>query len=38
MIDLRKKTLFLLDMDFTIYRVDRLFDGTLDFLRRVRER
>lgn len=38
MIDLRKKTLFLLDMDGTIYLGDRLFDGTLDFLRRVRER
>lgn len=38
MIDLSKKKLFLLDMDGTIYLGDRLFDGTLDFLRRVRER
>lgn len=38
MIDLTKKTLFLLDMDGTIYLGDRLFDGTLDFLRRVREK
>lgn len=38
MIDLTKKKLFLLDMDGTIYLGDRLFDGTLDFLRRVREK
>lgn len=38
MIDLKKKKLFLLDMDGTIYLGDTLFDGTLDFLRRVRER
>ena len=38
MIDLARKKLFLLDMDGTIYLGDRLFDGTLDFLRRVRER
>lgn len=37
MIDFKKKRLFLLDMDGTIYLGDRLFDGTLDFLRRVRE-
>ena len=38
MIDLARKKLFLLDMDGTIYLGDRLFDGTLDFLRRVREK
>ncbi len=38
MIDFNKKTLFLLDMDGTIYLGDRLFDGTLEFLHRVRER
>ncbi len=35
---LREKTLFLLDMDGTIYNEDRIFDGTLDFLARVEER
>jgi HAD superfamily hydrolase (TIGR01457 family) len=34
---LSEKRLFLLDMDGTIYLGDNLFDGTLDFLRRVRE-
>ena len=38
MLDLTKKKLFLLDMDGTIYLGDRLFDGTLDFLRQVREK
>ena len=38
MIDLKQKKLFLLDMDGTIYLGDTLFDGTLDFLNRVRER
>ena len=38
MIDLKRKKLFLLDMDGTIYLGDDLFDGTLDFLRTVRER
>lgn len=38
MIDFTKKKLFLLDMDGTIYLGDTLFDGTKDFLRRVRER
>ena len=38
MIDLKQKKLFLLDMDGTIYLGDDLFDGTLDFLRTVRER
>jgi len=38
MLDLTRKRLFLLDMDGTIYLGDRLFDGTLDFLRRVREK
>lgn len=37
MIDFKRKKLFLLDMDGTIYLGDNLFDGTLDFLRRVRE-
>lgn len=36
MIDFKQKKLFLLDMDGTIYLGDGLFDGTLDFLRRVR--
>lgn len=35
---LTKKKLFLLDLDGTLYLGDRLFDGTLDFLRRVREK
>ena len=34
---LRQKCLFLLDMDGTIYLDEQLFDGTLDFLRHVRE-
>lgn len=34
---LRGKRLFLLDMDGTIYLDDRLFDGTTDFLRYVRQ-
>ena len=34
---LSRKRLFLLDMDGTIYLSETLFDGTLDFLRRVRE-
>jgi len=38
MIDFRKKKLFLLDMDGTIYLGDDLFDGTLEFLQRIRER
>ncbi|MCF2661359.1 HAD-IIA family hydrolase [Pseudoflavonifractor phocaeensis] len=38
MIDFKQKKLFLLDMDGTIYLGDTLFDGTLDFLNRVRER
>lgn len=33
-----EKKLFLLDMDGTIYIADRLFDGTVDFLRTVREK
>lgn len=37
MIDFKGKKLFLLDMDGTIYLGDQLFDGTLDFLRQVRE-
>jgi HAD superfamily hydrolase (TIGR01450 family) len=36
MLDLKKKKLFLLDMDGTIYLGDQLFDGTKDFLHRVR--
>lgn len=36
--DLRKKKLFLLDMDGTIYLGDKLFDGTEAFLERVRQR
>lgn len=36
MIDFKKKKLFLLDMDGTIYLGDQLFDGTLDFLNQVR--
>ncbi len=38
MIDWKKKKLFLLDMDGTIYLGDNLFDGTTAFLRRVKER
>ena len=38
MIDWTKKKLFLLDMDGTIYLGDELFDGTVDFLERVKER
>lgn len=37
MIDLRAKKLFLLDMDGTIYLGDRLFDGTIDFLKQVKK-
>ncbi|MDO4294033.1 MAG: HAD-IIA family hydrolase [Eubacteriales bacterium] len=33
---LRKKKLFLLDMDGTIYNENQIFDGTLDFLARIR--
>lgn len=35
---LKDKKLFLLDMDGTIYEEDRLFDGVLDFFRKIRER
>ena len=38
MADLGRKRLFLLDMDGTIYLSDRLFPGTLPFLRAVRQR
>ena len=34
---LKKKKLFLLDMDGTIYLGDTLFDGTLDFLEYVKK-
>ena len=34
---LKEKKLFLMDMDGTIYLDETLFDGTLDFLRRVKE-
>ena len=34
---LLRKKLFLFDMDGTIYEEDRLFDGTLDLLRQVKE-
>lgn len=37
MTKLSEKRLFLLDMDGTIYLSETLFDGTLDFLRHVRE-
>ncbi len=37
MIDFKKKKLFLLDMDGTIYLGDRLFDGTLDLLQAIRQ-
>ncbi len=37
MTDLKTKKLFLLDMDGTLYLDDMLFDGTLDFLARVKE-
>ena len=35
-VDLSGKTLWLLDMDGTIYMEDRIFDGTLDLLARIR--
>lgn len=38
MIDLKQKKLFLLDMDGTIYLGNRLFDGTIDFLKEVEKR
>ena len=38
MIDFTNKKLFLLDMDGTIYLGDDLFEGTKDFLARIRER
>jgi len=38
MIDWTQKKLFLLDMDGTIYLGDTLFDGTKDFLQRVKDR
>ena len=38
MAELREKTLFLLDMDGTIYLSDRLFEGTREFLQEVRRR
>ena len=37
-IDLTRKKLFLLDMDGTIYLGDQLFDGTREFLQRVRDK
>ncbi len=36
--ELGEKKLWLLDMDGTIYMEDRIFDGTLDLLRAIRER
>ena len=36
MTELRDKKLFLLDMDGTIYLDDNLFDGTMDFLQKVK--
>lgn len=36
MIDLKAKKLFLLDMDGTIYLGDRLFEGTIDFLKQIK--
>ena len=36
--DLHGKLLWLFDMDGTIYREDRLFDGTLELLRRIEDR
>lgn len=35
--DLKNKTLWLFDMDGTIYEEDRIFDGTLDLLAKIRE-
>lgn len=34
---LKQKRLFMLDMDGTIYEENRLFDGTLDFLRQIKQ-
>ena len=38
MTELQDKRLFLLDMDGTIYLDDRLFDGVIPFLARIREK
>ena len=35
---LKDKKLFLLDMDGTLYLGDQLFDGTIDFLKKIREK
>ena len=35
---LKEKTLFLLDMDGTIYNENEIFPGTLDFLEEIRKR
>mgnify|MGYP005749841861 CR=1 FL=1 len=35
---LKEKTLYLLDMDGTIYNEDQIFDGTLDFLEELKRR
>ena len=35
---LKDKKLFLLDMDGTLYLGDRLFDGTVDFLKKIKEK
>ncbi len=35
---LKDKKLFLLDMDGTLYLGDRLFDGTIDFLKKIKEK
>ena len=35
---LKEKTLYLLDMDGTIYNENEIFEGTLDFLSEIRKR
>ena len=35
---LKEKTLYLLDMDGTIYNENEIFEGTLDLLREIEER
>ena len=36
--ELKKKTLYLLDMDGTIYNENEIFEGTLDFLNEIERR
>ena len=38
MTDLKSKKLFLLDMDGTIYLDNDVFDGTMDFLKKIKDK